>query len=87
VAKAIRVADEIAAAVEPYVEIVPEMADAFVALPCFTRMRFQRWDDLLAAPSTRPHLNMSAVFRHFGRAFGLHAKQRTAEARREQAEF
>ena len=49
-AQAIRVADEIAAAMKPYIQVMPEMADAFIALPLFTRMRFQRWDDLLATP-------------------------------------
>jgi tetratricopeptide (TPR) repeat protein len=86
-AQAVRVADEIAAAMKPFVEAMPDMADAFIALPLFTRARFERWDDLLAMPPADARLKLTNAFRHYGRALALQAKGRHAEALREQLEF
>ena len=47
---AMRAADEIAEAVKPMLSVMPEMVDAFGSMPLFARVRFQRWDELLAVP-------------------------------------
>ena len=85
--EAIRVADEIAAAMQPFTDMMPEMTDMFLPVPLFARVRFGRWDDLLAAPAADPKLKLTNAFRHFGRALALQAKGRHDEAVREQSGF
>jgi tetratricopeptide (TPR) repeat protein len=83
----LRAADEIAAAVKPMTEAMPEMVDAFGSLSLLVRVRFQRWDELLAAPAPGEKLTINAALRHFARALALQAKGRHAEAVSEQAAF
>src|SRR5205085_6554749 len=49
-AEGIKAADELAAAMAPFAEAMPEMADAFLTMPIFARARFGAWDELLKMP-------------------------------------
>jgi tetratricopeptide (TPR) repeat protein len=84
---AIRAADEIAAAVKPMAEAMPEMVDAFGSMQIFARVRFQRWDDVLAAPAPPEKLGINRALRHWARAQAFQAKGKHAEAVAEQAAF
>jgi tetratricopeptide (TPR) repeat protein len=85
--EAMRAADEIAQAVKPMVEAMPDMVDGFASMPLFARVRFQRWDDLLAAPAPPEKLTISTALRHYGRALAFQAKGRHADAASEQTAF
>jgi len=84
---AIRAADEIAAAVQPMAEAMPEMVDAFGSMQIFARARFQRWDELLAAPAPPEKMVINSALRRWARALALHAKGKHAEAASEQEAF
>lgn len=85
--EAIRAADEIAVAVKPLAESMPEMVDLFAATPLFARARFQQWDDLLAAPAPDPRLVLFTAIWRYSRALARAAKGGRVEAVREQSEF
>jgi tetratricopeptide (TPR) repeat protein len=84
---AIRTADEIGKAVEPVIPVMPDMIDPFAAFSLFMRARFERWDDLLAAPAPNSRLAVSNALWHYARTLALAGKDRRADALREQAEF
>jgi tetratricopeptide (TPR) repeat protein len=86
-ADALRAADQIGAAVAPMADVMAEMVDTFASLPVFVRIRFQRWDDLLALPAAPPKLAISTSFRHYARALAFQAKGNRAEAVKEQSAF
>jgi tetratricopeptide (TPR) repeat protein len=84
---AIQAADQIADAVKPMLDVMPEMVDAFTSLPLFARVRFQLWDELLAMPAPAEKLTITAALRHFARGLALQAKGRHADAVGEQKAF
>ena len=84
---AIRAADEIASAVKPMAQAMPEMVDAFGSMQVFARVRFQRWDELLAAPEPAEKMGINRALRFWGRALALQAKGKHAEAMSEQSAF
>jgi tetratricopeptide (TPR) repeat protein len=83
----IRAADEIAAAVKPMAEAMPEMVDAFGSMQIFARVRFQRWDELLASPTPPEKMGINTALRLWARTLALEAKGKHAEAVGEQAAF
>jgi tetratricopeptide (TPR) repeat protein len=85
--EAIDAADQIAEAIKPLLDSMPEMGDIFNATPLLIRVRFQRWDDVLAATRPRAQLALSASVDHYARALALQGKGRHAEALREQSSF
>jgi hypothetical protein len=42
-------------------EAMPEMVDAFGSMQIFARARFQRWDELLAAPAPPEKMVINSV--------------------------
>jgi tetratricopeptide (TPR) repeat protein len=84
---ALRAADQIGAAVMPMADVMPDMVDAFASLPVFERIRFHRWDDLLAMPAPPQKLPISTTLRHYARALAFQAKGSHAEAAKEQSAF
>jgi hypothetical protein len=86
-ADALRAADEIAATLAPHIDAVPEMVDWFGTMPLFARLRFHRWDDILALPAPDKRLPVNAMIWRLARATALAAKQDRAGAARERDAF
>jgi tetratricopeptide (TPR) repeat protein len=69
----------------PMPEQMLGMIDAFYATPTLMLMRFQRWDDLMKAPTVDPRLRVSAALRNVGRGLAFCARGNLAEAKSEEA--
>lgn len=63
------------------------IADGYLAMPLEVRMRFGRWDEILAAPEPDAAFPLARALRHYARAVALAALGRVAEARAEQQRF
>jgi tetratricopeptide (TPR) repeat protein len=63
------------------------IADGFSAMPLEVRMRFGKWDEILAAPEPPASLPIARAMRLYARGVALAAKGQTKEARAEQAAF
>lgn len=85
--EAIVAADQLGDAVRPFLDSMPEMVDAFSAMPLLMRVRFQRWDDVLGARPPGVQLGSSTAVYHYARAVALAAKGRHEDAVREQSAF
>ena len=85
-AEAIQAADTLAAAMAPMVDVMPEMADAFMSQAIFARVRTLAWDDVLKMPQPNPKLLSETALWHYARALAFIARHDRAAAR-EQAAF
>ena len=85
--EAIRAADEVTKALAPFAESMPDMTDVFSTLPLLVRVRFQRWNDLLAMPPPNVRLLANTAIWRYARAVAFAAKGRRAEALVEQSAF
>jgi tetratricopeptide (TPR) repeat protein len=65
----------------------PMIADGFVAMPLEVRMRFGRWDEILAAPEPPDYLPIARALRVYARGVAQAAKGETSQARLEQKRF
>jgi predicted amidohydrolase/tetratricopeptide (TPR) repeat protein len=82
--RAIRAIDEMIAAVPPdWARENAVVADGALAMPLELRMRFGRWDEILAAPEPESIFPTARAFRHILRGSALTAKGKVAEARTE----
>ncbi len=63
------------------------IADGFSAMPFEVRMRFGRWDEILAAPEPPAGMPIARAFRRYARGVALAAQGKIAEARAEQKAF
>jgi tetratricopeptide (TPR) repeat protein len=63
------------------------IADGFQVMPLEVRMRFGRWDEVLAAPEFPEHFPIARALRHYVRGVAFAAKGQPDEARAEQAAF
>ncbi len=63
------------------------IADGFLAMPYEVRMRFGRWDEILAEPEPPEQFPLSRALRRYARGVALAAKGDVAAAREEQAAF
>lgn len=85
--ESIQAADQMAGALKPILDAMPEMADFFGVTPLLMRVRFQRWDDVLATPPPRPQLATTTALWHYARSVALAAKSQHEDAIREQVAF
>jgi len=87
-ARAIRAIDQMIAAVPPeWARQNAERADGVLAMPLELRMRFGRWDDVLAAAEPDEIFPTARAFRHAVRGAALVAKGKVDAARNELAAF
>lgn len=63
------------------------IADAYLAMPLEVRMRFGRWDEILAADEPGPAYPISRALYHYASGVALAAKGNLATARKAQAAF
>ena len=82
-----RAATQLAAQATKAIPHMPEMADYFMPNPLFVLLRFQKWDEILAAPAPDPRLAITKPLWHFARAMALKAQRKQTEAEAERALF
>jgi tetratricopeptide (TPR) repeat protein len=63
------------------------IVDGCFAMPLEVRMRFGRWDEILAAPEPETTFPIARAHRHAARGVAFAARRQVKEARGEQAEF
>jgi tetratricopeptide (TPR) repeat protein len=63
------------------------LVDGYIVMPLEVRMRFGRWDEILAAPEPDAIFPLARTLRHYARAVAFAAQGRADEARREQDHF
>lgn len=86
--RALRVIDEMIATVPPdWARQNATLADRVLAMPLELRMRFGRWDEVLAAPEPDVIFPTARAFRHALRGTALAATGKVAEARTELEAF
>jgi tetratricopeptide (TPR) repeat protein len=86
--RAIRAIDEMIAAVPPdWARQNATLADGALAMPLELRMRFGRWEEVLAAPEPDAIFPTARAFRHAVRGSALAATGKVAEARTELGAF
>jgi uncharacterized protein (DUF1684 family)/Flp pilus assembly protein TadD len=86
-AEAIRVMDEMVAGIPDDWARESGVADGFMAMPIEVRVRFGRWDEVLAAPDLPEHFPLARALRRASRGVAYAATGRLAEARAEQQAF
>ncbi|HXC52582.1 MAG TPA: hypothetical protein VN634_16995 [Candidatus Limnocylindrales bacterium] len=86
--QAIDAIDTMVAAIPPeWAKQYSPIADGYLAMPLEVRVRFARWDEILAAPDLEAIFPIARAMRHYARGVAFSAKGDTASARAEQAEF
>jgi len=70
-AEALKAAKDMAEAIAPAVEAMPEMADAFLAITELTLVRVQAWDEILKLPMPADKLPAQLAFWHYARSMAL----------------
>jgi tetratricopeptide (TPR) repeat protein len=86
-ADTIQAAKEMSEAILPAADVMPEMADAFLAVALLTQVRVQAWDEVLKmAPPAEKFLGLTATWR-YARAMALLARADRAGAARERDAF
>ena len=86
-AAAVKAAKEMAEAGAPMAEVMPEMADAFLAMPWLIMARVQAWDELLKLPEPPAKMVAQAALRHYARMMAYLGKGDRAGASRERDAF
>lgn len=86
-AEGLRATDELAAAIAPMLEMMPEMADAFNATCIFNRVRFRDWEGILKLPRPEEALRMSNAAWRYARALAFAARGDRTAAGAEQSAF
>ncbi|MGH9970400.1 MAG: tetratricopeptide repeat protein [Pyrinomonadaceae bacterium] len=85
-ADAMSVAGKLETFVRPYIKEMP-MAEGFIPTPTIVRLRFHKWNEILASPKPDPGLPLVNAFWHFARGVAFAATGRKGKAGREQAAF
>jgi len=75
-------ADKLAAHVAPGVKEVPPL-EGFMTVPIMVRVRFQKWDEILAMPAPDAAMKTTTGFWHFARGMAYAGKGKLAEAEKE----
>jgi tetratricopeptide (TPR) repeat protein len=86
-AQALHVADEIGKAAGDMVADMPEMADAFSAVPLFVYARFNAWNEILKVPQPGDKMMSAQAFWTYARTLALAATGDRSGAVREQKRF
>jgi tetratricopeptide (TPR) repeat protein len=89
-ARAIRAIDESVASIPADWLADPAMAaigDGYLSMPLEVRVRFGRWDEVLAAPEPDERFPLARALRHAARGIALAATGRVDEAESERAAF
>jgi tetratricopeptide (TPR) repeat protein len=76
-------ADKLAAHVGPAVKDVPPLG-GFMTVPIAVRVRFQKWDEILAMSAPADFMKAAGVYWHFARGMALAAKGKVSDAEAEQ---
>jgi hypothetical protein len=71
----------------PGMEAMTPMIDSFFAMPTIVRVRFQKWDEVLAAPEPDKRLATTGAMWRFGRGLAYAANGKIADAENEQRAF
>ncbi len=77
-----KAAEMLAAHVGPMVKDIPPL-EGFMTVPMAVEVRFQKWDQILAAPAPDAAMKVTGVFWHFARGMALAAKGRVSDAEKE----
>lgn len=86
--KAIQAIDQAIATVpESWARENAAFADGYMIMPLEVRMRFGRWDEILAAPAPPEIFPLARALRFYARAVSLAAQGRVQEARAEREAF
>jgi tetratricopeptide (TPR) repeat protein len=83
----IKAADDLATAIGPMAASMPELADAFLTMPIFARVRFGDWDGLLKMSQPKQNQPATTLILHFARALAQQALGNKPAAALEQAAF
>ena len=83
----LKAADDLATAMAPLAEAMPEMADTFLPVPWFSLLRFAEWEAVLKLPQPKPGQKFATAFWHYARAMAFHGKGDPSSARRERDAF
>jgi len=75
-------ADKLAAHVATAVKDVPPL-EGFMTVPIMVRVRFQRWDEILAMPAPDASMKTATAIWHFARGMAFAGKGKLAEAETE----
>lgn len=86
-ANAIAAADFLAAESRPALETMAEMADCFIPYNILARVRFHRWNEILAAPKPAEKLLSTTALWHWARAQAYNAQGNAAGAQQEAKSF
>jgi tetratricopeptide (TPR) repeat protein len=72
---------------EDFLKAAAPMVDGYMAMPLEVKVRFGKWDDILAAPEFPDYFPIARTLRHGARAVAFAAKGDIRAAREEQALF
>jgi tetratricopeptide (TPR) repeat protein len=75
-------ADKLAAHVAPAVKDMPPL-EGFMTVPLAVRVRFHRWDEILATPAPDAAMKTMNIYWHFARGMALAAKGKVEDADKE----
>ena len=84
-ADTLRACDDMAQALAPMLDTMPDMADSFNAVTVFGRVRFHDWDGILKLPQPKDTLHATVATWHYARALSFAGLGDRAAAAREQA--
>lgn len=73
-ADGLRSANELASAMQPMAETMPEMVDSFFGIPLLAQVRFGEWDRILKAPEPEGKMAISRAIRRYARTLALLAR-------------
>lgn len=84
---AMAAARKMAGLVEPHMAHMAPMMEWALGLGAQTRVRFHKWQEILAAPRPAPDRLLTRAFDHYARALAYRMTGKPAEARQEAAAF
>ena len=86
-AEAVKASKDMAEAIMPAVNVMPEMADSFLAVSVLTLVRVQAWDEILKMSQPGGKLFAETAIWRFARTMAMLAKGDRAGAQRERDAF